>query len=147
MKKLGIILLASICLLGIAGCEKVAKGQYKEGTYEASTADTYNGENNTATAKVIVNSEGKIESVYLDTTYNGSTKKTLGDDYNMKKYNPEASGEWYEQVTKLETAIVENQGVSFITLDSEGKTDTVSGCTINISALVEAAGNAIDQAK
>lgn len=147
MKKFLMLSLAVLCLLGVAGCEKVDKGQYKEGTYEASVIDTYNNENNTATAKVVANKEGKIESVYLDTTYQGSTKKTLKDDYNMKKYNSSAAGEWYEQVEKLENAIVENQGIDFITLDSDGKTDAVSGCTINIDALVKVAGEAIEQAK
>ena len=88
-----------------------------------------------------------IESVYLDTTYQGSTKKTLKDNYNMKKFNSAAAGEWYEQVEKLEKAVVENQGTDFLNLDSEGKTDAVSGCTIKIDALVKALNKALDQAK
>lgn len=147
MKKIFYILMVLVSVTFISGCEKISEGLYKEGTYEASAIDTYNNENNTATAKVEVNSEGKIVSVYLDTTYNGSTKKTLGDDYNMKKYNANAAGEWYEQVEKLENAIVEHQGVDFITLDSDGKTDTVAGCTIKIDALYEAVTKAIEQAK
>src|SRR5574344_1042480 len=147
MKKFLMLSLAVLCLLGVAGCEKVDKGQYKEGTYEASVIDTYNNENNTATAKIVVNKEGKIESVYLDTTYNGTTKKTLKDDYNMKKYNPSASGEWYEQVEKLEKAIVEHQGIDFITLDENETTDAVSGCTIKINALLEATKDALNKSK
>lgn len=144
MKKFLICLYALICVVTVCGCEKVG---YKEGTYNGTAIDNYGGEENTATAKVVVNSAGKIESVYLDTTYGESTKKELGNDYNMKTYNPAAAGEWFEQVEKLEAAIVENQGTDFLALDEDGKTDAVSGCTIVINALVEAVDNALEQAK
>ena len=140
------LVLCSLVFLGL-GCEKVSQGKYKEGIYEGSVIDEYNNENNTATAKVEVDKTGKIVKVTLDTTYNGSTKKTLKDDYNMKKYNPSAAGEWYEQVEKLENAIVENQGIDFIKLDNDGKTDAVSGCTIKIDALYKALNMAIEKAK
>lgn len=144
MKKIILSLCVVVMMLVFTGCEKVG---YKGGTYTGTAIDNYGGEENTATAKVVINSEGKIESVYLDTTYNGSTKKALGYDYNMKKFNPNAAGEWFEQVEKLEQAVVENQGTSFLNLDSEGKTDAVSGCTIQISALVKAIDDALEQAK
>lgn len=148
MKRFLVLTLAGLCLF--TGCEKVEeeeKGLYKEGVYEGSFVDTYGGEQNLATAKIVVNAKGDIESVYLDTEYQGSTKKTLGDDYNMKKYQPDAAGEWYEQVEKLEQAIVENQGTDFITLDEENKTDAVSGCTIVIDALLGATNDALEKAK
>lgn len=145
MKKLGILFVAVIAIFVVSGCEKVTK--YKEGEYVGSVVDTYNNENNVATAKVTINSKGKIESVYLDTTYQGSTKKTLGDDYNMKKFNSSAAGEWYEQVEKLEKAIVENNGVSFLNLNDDGKTDAVSGCTIKIDALIKAVEDALSKAE
>lgn len=149
MKKLFVSLVAVLCLVGVVGCEKVTT--YKEGVYEASVIDPYNNENNTASAKITVDKNGKITEVYLDTTYvsNGveTTKKTLKENYNMKKYNASAAGEWYEQVEKLEKAIVEHQGIDFITLDADGKTDAVSGCTIKIDALLNAAKAAIEKAK
>lgn len=148
MKRFLVLTLAGLCLF--TGCEKVEeeeKGLYKEGVYEGSFVDTYGGEQNLATAKIVVNAKGDIESVYLDTEYQGSTKKTLGDDYNMKKYQPDAAGEWYEQVEKLEQAIVENQGTDFITLNEENKTDAVSGCTIVIDALLGATNDALEKAK
>ena len=145
MKKLGILLIAFVAIFVVAGCEKVTK--YKEGEYIGSVVDTYNNENNVATAKIVINSKGKIESVYLDTTYQGSTKKTLKDDYNMKKFNSSAAGEWYEQVEKLESAIVEHNGISFLELNDDGKTDAVSGCTIKIDALVKAVEDALNKAQ
>ena len=64
----------------------------------------------------------------------------------MKSY-PRAAGEWYEQVEKLEKAIVENQGTDFITLDKDNKTDAVSGCTIVVDALLGATNDALEKAK
>ena len=147
MKKTLLSLIALVAIIGFTGCEKVEVGNYKEGTYNGSVIDTYNNENNTATAEVKVDKNGKIVSVNLDTTYKGSTKKTLKDDYNMKKYNSSAAGEWYEQVARLEQAVVNNQGTEKITLDDDGYTDTVSGCTIKIDALMQALEKALAQAK
>ncbi len=147
MKKLFLSIALVALVFGVAGCEKVEKGSYKEGTYEATVVDDYNNENNIASAKIVVDANGKIESVYLDTTYKGSTKKALKDDYNMKKFNSNAAGEWYEQVEKLEKAIVENQGLDTIKLNSDGTTDAVSGCTIKINALYNAVKDALAKAK
>ena len=74
--------------------------------------------------------------------------KALKNEYGMKGH-PYGSkiGEWYEQVERLESAIVEHQGTDFLALGEDGKTDAVSGCTISISALVEATNKAIAQAK
>ena len=151
MKKTLCLLMAGITLFTLTGCEKV-KGTYKEGTYEAEVVDEYNNEGNIASAKVVINEKGKIESVYLDTTYTTSegvktTKKALGNDYNMKKFYPTAAGEWFEQVEKLEAAIVENNGVDFIKLKDDKTTDVVSGCTINVDALVAATKKALEEAK
>lgn len=134
MKK-KIIVLSMVSLLVLGGC---AKG-YKEGIY-------------TATATVTVDSNGKITSVELDTTYTKdgvkTTKKALGSEYGMYN-NPYGStiGEWDTQVKALEDYIVKNQGIDSLKLDEDGKTDAVSGCTIKIDALYEAASNALKQAK
>lgn len=148
MKKLLCLLL--LCTVLFTGCST----SYKEGIYEGSAIDTYGGAENTATAKITIDSEGKITDVYLDTTYthNGveTTKKTLKEEYGMKLGNSpygQAEYEWYEQVEALEKAVIENQGIDFITLDENGKTDAVSNCTIVIDALYEALQNALNKAK
>ena len=155
MKKIATLLIAAVLCFGVAGCEKAEQkkeAEYIEGTYTAEIEDDYNNEGNIASAKVVVDKDGKIESIYLDTTYKTkdgkeTTKKALGNDYNMKTYNPSAAGEWFEQVEKLEKAIVENQGVDFIELKEDDTTDAVSGCTIKINALVAAAEKAISDAR
>lgn len=150
MKKVLCLLLVSTFLF--VGCEKV--DSYKEGVYEGSAVDTYGGENNTATAKITVDSEGKITDVYLDTTYthNGekTTKKTLKEEYGMKIGNApygQSEYEWYEQVEALEQAVIDNQGIDFLNLDEDGKTDAVSKCTIKIDALYAALEDALNKAK
>lgn len=146
-----------LCLLLVVpflftGCEKV--NTYKEGIYEGSVVDNYGGEDNTATAKITINAEGKITDVYLDTTYTKdgvqTTKKALKDDYGMKEGNSaygHAEYEWYEQVEALEKAVIDNQGIDFLKLNEDGKTDAVSHCTIKIDALYKALENALNKAK
>lgn len=147
MKKLLVAVLALSVLF--VGCEKVDNSKYKEGVYEGSVVDSYGGQENTATAKVTVDSDGKITEVFLDTTYtkNGvqTTKKALGDDYGMKAYS-DAEYEWDEQVEALEQAVVEKQGIEFLNLDEDGFTDAVSKCTIKINALYEALEQALNKA-
>ena len=144
-----LLCLLFVCIL-FTGCST----SYKEGVYEGSAIDTYGGAENTATAKITIDSEGKITDVYLDTTYthNGveTTKKTLKEEYGMKLGNSpygQAEYEWYEQVEALEKAIIEHQGIDFLNLDEDGKTDAVSKCTIRIDALYEALENALNKAK
>lgn len=151
MKKLGIILCAIFLLSMGTGCE-VVNGQYKEGTYFGYAYDEQY--DSYATTVVYVDATGMIQSVFIDSTYinksksstTASTKRIEGDDYNMKKYNQSAAGEWYEQAKSIEQYIIENQGFP-ATLDANGKTDAVSGATINLSAIVESVNNALKQAK
>lgn len=147
MKKLKYV----VCLLMVVmlvGCGK----KYNAGEYVGSVIDSYGGENNTATAKVTIDDSGKITDVYLDTTYTKdgveTTKKTLKEDYGMLNH-PYGStvGEWYQQVEKLEQAVIDNQGIDFLNIDEDGYTDAVSGCTIKIDALYQALNDALEKAK
>lgn len=146
MKKLKYVLCLLVVVL-LVGCSK----GYKEGEYTGSAVDSYGGQNNTATAKVTIDAEGKITSVFLDTTYTkdgvATTKKTLKEEYGMLSSYGSQIGEWYQQVEKLEQAVVEHQGIDFLKLDEDGKTDAVSGCTIKIDAMYEALSKALDSAK
>ena len=150
MKKYLIFVFALIVCFIVVGCEKVNSGNYKEGTYYGYVVDDYGGSKNVATAVVYVDSNGMIKSVFLDTTYVkdgvNTTKKALGSDYGMKARS-EVKKEWYEQVELIEKKVVENQGISFITLDNDGKTDTIAGVTIKIEALYKALNNALEKAK
>lgn len=151
MKKyFGIVIALVLCVFVFTGCEKVNVGKYKEGTYFGTYQDNYGGSDAVATAVVYVDSTGTIKSVFLDTTYSKdsvlTTKKTLKDDYGMKK-SSEVGKEWYEQVELIEAKVIENQDISFITLDDNGKTDTIAGVTMKIDALYKALEDALKDAK
>ena len=147
MKKLLTLLLVTVLLTGCGS------NTLKEGTYEGSAIDNYGGEENTATAKVTINKDGKITDVYLDTTYTTkegikTTKKALGKDYGMygHPYGSQTA-EWFEQVEALEQAVIDNQGIDFLNVDEAGYTDAVSTCTIKVDALYKALEDALNKAK
>lgn len=150
MKKLLSLLLVTVMLTGCGS------NSLKEGTYEGSAVDTFGGQENTATAKITIDAEGKITDVYLDTTYTKdgveTTKKTLGNDYGMKETSAnkgviEGGAEWFEQVEALEQAVIDNQGIDFLNVDEDGYTDAVSTCTIKVDALYKALEDALNKAK
>jgi len=150
MKKIMAVLTVFTFAMLLTGCSvNEEQGNYKEGTYFAAVEDTYGGASNRATAVVYVDKNGKLASVFLDTTYTKdksvTTKKSLGTDYGMA--SAMETKEWDEQVGLLEKAILEKQGLDGIKLDSDGKTDAVSGCTIKIDALYKAVEAALTKAK
>lgn len=149
-KYLGLAFILVLSVFAFAGCEKVNEGNYKEGTYYGSYVDNYGGSNTVASAVVYVDASGMIKSVFLDTVYSKddvlTTKKTLGDAYNMKPAS-EVGKEWYEQVNLIEAKVIENQEISFIKLDSDGKTDAIAGVTMKVNALYNALEDALKDAK
>lgn len=150
MKKYFVLcLMLVVSLFVFTGCEKVETGNYKEGTYFGTYEDNYDGKA-VATAVVYVDANGVIKSVFLDTVYEKNdvltTKKALGDEYNMKSAS-EAGKEWYEQVNLIENKVIQNQGIEFMTLNEDGKTDTIAGVTMKVNALYEALNNALSKAK
>lgn len=91
--------------------------------------------------------DGKVSEIAIDETYNGSTKRTLGDEYGMVKYGG-TDKEWYVQVDNLQNYIIEN-GVEAVVLDDSGYAtgDLASGCTINLYNIMSTVNDAIANAK
>lgn len=156
MKKL-LCLLALISVVCVVGCEKVEeKGAYKEGTYFGYNVEESHGEKYVSTAVIYVGENGKIENVFIDSTYTkdgvNTTKKVLGDDYGMKSTsanmgNIEGGAEWYEQIKVLEGKVVAEQGIDWLVLNDSNKTDAVSGVTITVDGYQKALANALKNAK
>lgn len=59
----------------------------------------------------------------------------------------EVGKEWYEQVNLIESKVIENQNITFISLNEDGKTDAIAGVTMKVEALYKALEMALDQAK
>ena len=84
-----------------------------------------------------------MTAVELDETTEDTTKKTLGDAYDMKPASAIGKN-WNEQIAFLETYIVTN-GIDQIRLNEEGKAeneDILTGCTISIDSYLKAVQDA-----
>lgn len=164
MRKLFAILLCAAMLTAMPACGKAEK-EYRLGMGVSVSFESAAGTNaqvDATVAAVVLDSGGKIAYCRIDVAQNKmdvtdgavdaaasfKTKMELGDDYNMKKYRPEAVGEWYEQAEAFEaycvgrtaeeienmpTRISEEDG-SVIAADE----DLLAGCTIGIDEFKKA---------
>lgn len=132
----------AIAAMMFAGCSSSAPAasDSNETTNTAHVA----ADDGTEVTATVTKKDGKITAVEIDqTTEDGTSKKDLGADYDMKK----ASGigkEWDEQVKFLENYIVEH-GPEAVKLNADGYAedeDVKSGCTINLSKIMEAVDEA-----
>jgi outer membrane murein-binding lipoprotein Lpp len=103
------------------------------------TGSVEDSEGNTIIAELTYK-DGKLEKVSLDKIdADGNSTKEAADAYGMKDASP-IGKEWYEQIEYLEDYILKN-GVDSVKLDDSGyaeEEDVLSGCTINLSAYMEA---------
>lgn len=157
MKKLFLSFIA-ILLVFITGCEKVEQGSYKEGTYMGYDSYESYDEKYVTTAIIYVDENGMIKSCYIDSTYDkdgaNTTKKVLGDDYDMKETSASigvipGGAEWYEQVKVIEDKVVAEQNLDWVKWKDaeETKLDSISGVTITADSYIKAIQNALNQAK
>ena len=114
-----------------------------DGTYEAKSASPdSNGFTEELTLTV---RDGKITSVNWDAvTEDGSKKSILSEngEYTMT----EDGLTWKEQSEALADALIENQSLSFLTTDAEGKTDAVTGVSISVSGFINLAQQCLEEA-
>lgn len=86
------------------------------------------------------------EGVFSTLTGGLKTKRQQGDSYGMKA----ASGigrEWYEQADAFDTFVVGKtaEELAATKLNSEGKTDAVTGCTVVVSGMLKNTVKAADR--
>lgn len=140
MKKLT-VLMAAIFLL--AGCGSGSSASSTTGSGETAKDD----KGDYASATITLKGDA-VESISLDETKDGKSKKELGADYAMKSKS-KIGKEWDEQVKSLEAYIVKN-GLDSVKLDESGyptNNDVLTGCTINVKGMMDAAALAKDNAK
>ena len=117
--------------------------ELKDGTYEAKAdAPDNNGFTDVVTVTV---KDGKIAEVNWEAVgADGSTKSVLSEsgEYVMT----EDGLTWKEQAEALAKAVVENQSLSFLNLDEQGKTDAVSGVSISIGGFTALAEKCLKEA-
>lgn len=133
------------------GGDKIASDEQEEsvgavpqdGTYEAKAREA---DENGYTGQVSMTvQDGKITEVNWDCVdAQGNKKSVLSEkgEYVMT----EDGLTWAEQSEALAKAVIENQSLNFLTMDEQGKTDAVSGVSINISQFVDLAGQCLVQA-
>ena len=140
----GFISLAAQCLEQAAGIEDSAAEPLvlADGTYEAKASEASNGYTDQVTITV---TDGKITEVNWDgVAEDGSLKSVMSEngEYVMTEDGPT----WAEQSKALAEALIENQSLSFLNPDAEGKTDAVSGVSISVNGFISLAQQCIDQA-
>ncbi len=119
-----------------------ASGNLKDGTYTAESAEPSNGYTGLVTMEV---AGGKITSLVYDSlNEQGESKRYLSSvgEYVMVEGNPT----WEEQADLLAKHVIENQSVDKLVMDDNGKTDAVSGVSINISEFVALTKDVLQQA-
>ncbi len=119
--------------------------EYKDGEYEAADGK-YDDQGYRDVVKVVIK-DGKLYSVDCDADSKaGGTKKDHSESgqYNMKTGG--AQYDWHEEIAFFEKHVV-NKGVESVQLKNDGKTDTVSGCTIAVKNYVKLIKEAMDKAK
>ena len=113
-----------------------------DGTYEAKAAEASNGYTDQVTITV---ADGKITEVNWEAVAeDGSLKSVLSE--NGEYVMTEDGLTWAEQSKALADALIENQSLSFLNPDAEGKTDAVSGVSISVNGFISLAQQCLDQA-
>ncbi|MGI6019120.1 MAG: FMN-binding protein [Marvinbryantia sp.] len=126
-----------------AALETLEGAALTDGTYTAST-DTYDDSGFMDELTLTVK-DGKITEVNWDAVTEDGTKKSVmseNGEYTMTEDGPT----WKEQAEALAAALVENQSLSFFTMDNAGKTDAVASVSISIGGFVNLAQQCLEQA-
>ncbi|WP_025701386.1 hypothetical protein, partial [Paenibacillus forsythiae] len=119
--------------------------KYQDGVYYGTIpADEKTGWQTYAILTVEGGKITKVDWNGFNVNNAGDLKKKVSED---GKYGLVAKGgaqaEWHEQAAKAEAFLIEKQDPAALTFDAEGKTDAVSGVSIHVNDLVQAAQAAL----
>nr|WP_177297369.1 FMN-binding protein [uncultured Blautia sp.] len=144
----GFIDLAAQCMKQAAGLEDApadpfAGATLTDGTYEAKTeAPDSNGFTDVVTLTV---KDGAITEASWDAVTEDGSKKSIMSE-NGEYTMTEDGLTWKEQAEALASALIENQSLSFLNTDAEGKTDAVSGVSISVNGFIDLATRCLEEA-
>lgn len=144
LKIFTLTLSALLLILVLAAC---SAPKYKDGVYKNEAPEFYQGWKETVEITI---ERGKIAKVSWDAIAQ-SDKIPVGKKQYSKSglYGMLAGGandEWCDQAKMAEDFIMQN-GVEPINVLSDGKTDAIAGCSIEVNKLVTLAKECLDQAK
>lgn len=118
------------------------------------TDGTYHAEGSTdekgwiPTADVVIENNRITAITFDDIDASGMFKSQAVAEGNYDMTINGAKASWTDEIALFAAAIVDGTiDVNNITLDTDGKTDAVSGCTISVSPYVELVKSALEQAK
>lgn len=122
--------------------EELENAKLSDGTYVAKGEPDDTGFTDVVSVTV---EDGKITAVTWDgVTEDGQSKAKLSEtgEYTMT----EEGLTWKEQAEALAAALVENQALTTLPMDDQGKTDAVSGVSISIGGFLNLAGECLREA-
>ncbi|BBF45288.1 putative pheromone precursor lipoprotein [Lachnospiraceae bacterium KM106-2] len=138
------VLVGMLSLALLTGCSsKDDSAKLKDGTY-TKTADKADDKGFTYEMKMVVK-DGKITSLDYDATSEaGKSKKQMSLD---GEYTMTTDGlTWAAQSEALAKYVMEHNSVKDLTVNDEGKTDVVSGVSINIQGFLSFASDLLKEA-
>ena len=116
---------------------------FTDGTYEAEAAEPdSNGFTEVVTLTV---KDGAIAEANWDAVTEDGNKKSIMSE-NGEYTMTEDGLTWKEQAEALAKALIENQSLSFLTTDAEGKTDAVTGVSISVNSFIDLATQCLEEA-
>ncbi|NMB43823.1 MAG: FMN-binding protein, partial [Clostridiales bacterium] len=122
--------------------ETAATSDLQDGSYSTESEEASNGYTGLVTIEV---TDGKITSLVYDSlNEQGESKRYLSSvgEYVMVEGNPT----WEEQADLLAKHVIENQSLDKLVMDDSGKTDAVSGVSINITEFVNLTKSTLEKA-
>lgn len=158
MRKMLVVLCAMLLMVGLlVACggkeNNNASNQnevtYKDGVYKAEAAE-FDANSGWKENVELTIENGRI----VDVTWNGTHKdggtdkitRSESGEYGMVAFG-NAQAEWHEQAIEAEQFLIEKQDPKALALKEDGKTDAISGVSINVGGLVKLVEEALAQAK
>lgn len=122
--------------------EELENAKFSDGTYVAKGEPDDTGFTDVVSVTI---EQGKITGVTWDgVTEDGQSKAKLSEtgEYTMT----EDGLTWKEQAEALAVVLVENQALTALPMDDQGKTDAVAGVSISIGGFLNLAGECLREA-